>query len=223
MHLSKETIKYRRSLLLQHAKAASGILHLGAHKGQEAKGYDRLGKKVVWVEAIPRIHEVLSDNIKPYAKQRALCALLSSVNGRQYKFNISNNFHGVSSSIFEFGEYSEGENTLWPDQNLHMVCHITLPSIRLDDLLASNDIASKDYDFWVLDLQGAEKLALQGSREALKNCKAIYAEVSTVEVYKNAVLWTDLKNWLAEKNFFPLWEPEIKHDDVLFVHKTDID
>jgi hypothetical protein len=34
----------------------SGILHLGAHRGSEAPIYDWLGKKVIWVEANPRIY-----------------------------------------------------------------------------------------------------------------------------------------------------------------------
>ena len=70
---------------------------------------------------------------------------------------------GVSSSIFQFGPYGSGERTLWPDLNLNMESEITLPMIRLDTLLKGNDLEVENYDYWVVDLQGAEKLALDGA------------------------------------------------------------
>ena len=161
----------------------------------------------------------MSNNIKKYENQIALCALLSNKNGKQYRFNISNNNFGASSSIFEFGEYAVGDKSLWPDHNLGMINSITLPSVRLHNLLINNDINSKDYDFWVVDLQGAEHLALKGAGPLLLDCKALLVEVSQVEVYKGGVLSFELDSWLIKNGFFPLWEAEGGHDDVLYVRK----
>ena len=38
---------------------ASGVLHLGAHYGQEAAQYAAFGLPVVWVEADPKAHRKL--------------------------------------------------------------------------------------------------------------------------------------------------------------------
>jgi hypothetical protein len=99
---------------------------------------------------------------------------------------------------------------------------LTLSTTRLDTLFNKNKLSSCDYDFWIVDLQGAELLALQGAGELLKSCIAIYIEISKVEIYKGGVLWSELLKWLASKGFIPLWQPENAHDDVLFYNKQQL-
>ncbi len=196
---------------------ASGILHLGAHFGQEAATYAQYDKPVLWVEALPHIYASLEKNIQQYHKQRALCALLGNRDGEQKKFYVSNNMHGVSSSMFPFGEHGSGDKSLWPQLKLAMEGSVTLSTIRLDTLMYRNDIDVADYDFWIVDLQGAELLALQGAGELLSRCNAMYVEISTVDVYRGGVLWPELRQWLIEAGFTAVWEPTMKHDDVLLV------
>lgn len=200
--------------------SASGVLHLGAHEGQERDKYRALDLPVLWVEANPSTFEALLSNIKSYKNQRALCALLADTDGRQEEFHISNNHRGVSSSMFHFGQFGEGDRSLWPDQNLTMLNHITLTTSQLDSVLSDNAIDAANYDFWVLDLQGAELLALKGASQSVKTCKAILAEASTVEVYKGGVLWEELSQALSQLGFSPLWRPCREHDDILFVRNN---
>lgn len=207
----------RSELLYQYKKRASGILHLGAHLGQEASEYASLGKSVVWVEAMPEVYGQLAKNLQSFPGQRALCALLADEDGAEKIFYVSNNSDGVSSSVFPFGDFGSGSSSLWPELGLAMVDQMTLRTWRLDTLLRRNDIYAQNFDFWVVDLQGAELLMLKGSGDLLKSCRALYVEVSTVEVYEGGVLWPDLAAWLDRHGFMPLWQPESKHDDVLFV------
>jgi hypothetical protein len=148
--------------------------------------------------------------------------LLTDRDNVSHTFNISNNLDGVSSSIFEFGKYSEGEKTLWPKHNLHMVSSINLLSARLDTLIESNNIDIVQYNFWIVDLQGAELLALRGAEKSLKNCDMLYVEVSLDEVYKGGVLYPELLNYLNEQGFTPAFEPRKIHDDILFIRKKVI-
>jgi FkbM family methyltransferase len=217
------TSEIRESFINQFMSRAKGILHLGAHKGQERTTYYKLGKPVVWIEALPQIHAHLKKNIQSYSNQQALCAVLGNKNGVQTKFHISNNANGVSSSIFPFGEHGNGDKSLWPSLRLKMVDSITLPMIRLDTLLSANNILAENYDFWVVDLQGAELLALQGAGNLMQTCTALYTEVSTVDVYQGGVLWPELGHWLDQTGFTPLWWPDKQHDMVLFVHKAGED
>ena len=90
----------------------SGILHLGAHRGSESAVYEYFGKKVIWVEANPKIFLDLQINIKKYLFQDAFCCLLSNTDNSKIEFNISNN-DGASSSIFKFGELSEGKKKVF--------------------------------------------------------------------------------------------------------------
>jgi FkbM family methyltransferase len=207
----------RAAKIREHQARATGILHLGAHTGQEREVYRELGKPVVWVEANPEIFPVLQSNITSIPHHSALCALLGDTDGKEQTFHISNNFEGVSSSVFPFGEYAAGERSLWPELDLKMVSTMTLPMVRLDTLLSANNLDARDYNFWVLDLQGAEMLALAGAGQSLLHCRCLLAEVSEKEVYRGGADYQDLQRHLATAGLFPAWEPHLPHDDVLFV------
>jgi len=211
----------RAALLQWFLQRANGVLHLGAHVGSEVKRYAEQKKRVLWVEAAPHTYSMLATELEKYPSQRAFCALLGDRDGVQMTFYISNNAGGASSSIFQFGEYGSGKKSLWPEQKLSMVDRQTLPMIRLDTLLRSNGVDVTQYDLWVLDLQGAELLALKGAGDLLQHCRALLVEVSTIEVYRGGVLWPELRQYLADAGFVPLWGPDRPHDDVLFVHGTE--
>ena len=217
LNLPDDIMGFRCSKIHEHQMAATGILHLGAHMGQERETYRALGKPVVWVEANPEVFVLLNNNIAQIPGQKALCALLGETDGRPQSFHISNNTEGVSSSIFPFGDYAAGEKSLWPELDLQMVATLTLPEVRLDTLLGSNGIRPEEYNFWGLDLQGSEVHALAGAEKSLAHCRALLAEVSEVEIYRGAPLYQDLKSHLASAGFSPAWEPHLPHDDVLFV------
>ena len=72
------------------------------------------------------------------------------------------------------------------------------------------------YDHWIIDLQGAELLALKGAENSLKHCKSMSIEVSTVDIYQGGVLWAELKEWLNKHNFYQSNKPNNIHTDILF-------
>ena len=76
---------------------ASGILHIGAHRGSEAAVYDWFKKKVLWVEAIPEIFIDLNDHISRFYNQKAVCALLGDKNDKKVDFFLANNDRANSS------------------------------------------------------------------------------------------------------------------------------
>lgn len=212
-----------RDRAMQHAMLrANGVLHLGAHKGLEAPKYEVLGRSVLWVEALPDIFETLKANLEPYPNQNCVNHVVSDTDGEEVDFFRSNNSDGVSSSMFNFGKFGSGPDSLWPKQNLEMVESTKLTSRTLDSLANEGIIDPKTYDFWVLDIQGAELKALRGAKESLRNVRAVFVEVSTVEVYEGGALWADIENFLTGEGFVALWAPIQEHDDVLFVNENVI-
>jgi FkbM family methyltransferase len=196
-----------------------GVLHIGANEALEAEAYG--DRPVVWFEANPELLSGLQQHIAPFPNQRAFCALLGD-SRREVDFHIASN-RGVSSSLFEFGPYSAGRESLWPDLNLRMQRTIRLEMQTLDALLAQKYIDAAAYDRWVLDVQGAELLVLRGATDSLRHCKIISVEVSTVEVYRGGVQYTELKDYLRPLGFVPLAEPDrlgIQHGDVMFIHRS---
>ena len=191
-----------------------GVLHLGAHKGEEADIYQWLGKKVIWVEALPKVFDQLKDNLYFYSNQEAYCLLLGDMDNIKKSFYISNN-DSVSSSLFKFSK-----NTLdrkyFPEQKLEIKNEIILEMSKLDTFVKKNNIDISSYNHWIVDLQGSELLALKGAENSLEFCDSLLIEISKVDIYENGVLWPELKNWLIKRNFYPVTEPLENHTDVLF-------
>ena len=201
--------------LINEVYNSTGIIHMGAHRGGEAPIYDWFQKKVIWIEANPKIFNDLNQNIQEYYNQKAYNYLLSNVDNELKEFNISNN-DGASSSIFKFGNLSIGNESQWKERNLKMVDVIKLKSISLDTFVEENKIDIELYNHWVLDLQGAELLVLNGAENSLKKCKSIFIEVSQGEVYKDGAQWNEIKSFLHKKNFKNSWDIEGSHTSVLF-------
>jgi FkbM family methyltransferase len=195
----------------------AGVLHIGAHEAAEARFYR--DKSVIWVEANPELMPGLERNIAPFPNQRAYCALLGDAE-RDIAFHIASNC-GASSSVFAFGPYSSGAQSLWPDDDLRMQKSIRLSMQMLDHFIACHAIDVRRYDHWVLDVQGAELLVLKGAINSLTLCKVISTEISTVEVYKDGALYPEIRKFLAGFGFTPLVEPHslsMQHGDITFVH-----
>lgn len=195
----------------------SGVFHLGAHRGSEASVYEWFGKKVIWVEANPKIHFDLKINIKKYINQISYCNLITDKIGKEYKFNISNN-DSASSSIFQFGELSVGKKNLWPQKKaLKFIDSIILYSTTIDNFVYKNSINIKGYNHWVLDLQGSELLALKGAHNSLQYCKSIMIEVSEGEVYKNSPQYKEILKFLKTYDFKPATKIISQHCNLLFI------
>jgi len=218
--LADDVRRRRDEVAARVLQQANGVLHLGAHWGEEAGTYAAAGKPVLWVEALPAAYEHLVRHVAAYSNQRTVCALLGDVDGVRRRFHVSNNHAGVSSSLFDFGPYASGERSLWPDLELAMQESLDLTMVTLDTLVRELGVDPVMHDYWVLDLQGAEKLALLGARASLGACQALHVEVSQVEVYQGGVLWPDLRRYLEEQGFGCAWEPELAHDDVLFCRRS---
>lgn len=205
-------------LLELFASWSSGILHIGGHLGQESHWYSDLGKPVVWLEAMPDAVSIIEEITRHYPNQRVYQACLTNVDDQIVQFNVSSNNSGASSSLFQFGSASVGKASMWPELNLEMSRVLSLRTVTLDTLMMSNAIPIQKYDHWILDVQGAESLVIQGATESLKSCRSLVVEASSIEVYEGGAQWIDVKELLQESGFTPLWEC-LGHMDVLFVRK----
>ena len=212
IHISKGYVNQKPNLdVITSIHNSNGIIHMGAHRGGEAPIYDWFQKKTIWIEANPKIIPDLKDNISQYPHQKVVHALIGEKDDENFEFYISNN-DAASSSIYQFGK----DNA---DQNLKMENKINIKSQKFDSIIEKEKIEISDYNFWVIDLQGSELLALKGALKSLKKCKSILVEISKNEYYLDAVKWDELKSFLNENNFFQKWEPIEAHTDVLFVKK----
>lgn len=197
--------------LLKRMHECKGIIHMGAHRGTEAAVYDWFHKPVVWLEANPHIIKELEDHVSQYPNQKVINSLIGSSDETVTNFNISNN-DAASSSVFQFGKDLKSKK-------LKMVNSIKLKSKKFDTLIKEYSIDISNYDFWVLDLQGSELMALHGAQGSLKKCNSLLIEVSKDDQYLNAPRWEDIKKFLYQLDFQPNEELEDTHSDILFLKR----
>ena len=194
---------------------SDGILHFGAHRGKEAAVYNWFNKKVLWIEANPLIFEDLNDNVKLYHEQNALNLLLGDINKKNVDFYLSNKDSSCSSIFDLSNEVKVGK--LWKEHDVRMINKIKLDMIRFDDAVTEYNINLKDYNHWLVDLQGSEIQFLKGAVKSINYCRSIMIEISKKKFYtKDSTTWDELKKFLLEKGFSNTKEPTLEHCDILF-------
>ena len=197
---------------------SNGVLHIGAHRGSERFVYDWLGKKVIWVEANPKIFNELKKNLIEFKYQESYKALLHSKSGELIDFFLSSN-DNAASSIYDFSKDFK-ENKLFfqnKKRNIEMINKVKLKTSSLDDLIFENNIEIKKFNHWIIDVQGAELEVLKGALNALKFCDSITVEVSTEGFYDKGSKYNEVKEFLNDLDFKATKDPKRNHEDVVFV------
>jgi FkbM family methyltransferase len=170
---------------------ATGVIHIGAHLGQEAEAYHKHGLKVIWIEANRKIWQQLKQNVLKYTGTISINACISDTDGDIVPFNISNN-EGQSSSLFEFGTHTQAH------PGIIFTERTRLHTMRVDTVLKERNINPEEYDFVNIDIQGAELLALKGMD--LSHIRYAYLEVNEKELYKGIPLIKEIDDYLLMFN-----------------------
>jgi FkbM family methyltransferase len=185
---------------------SKGVLHIGAHVGNECHDYAARGKHVLWVEADPLTFKDLEMNISQYKMQSAYNLLLGDHEENVNFFRASNG--SQSSSMFRFSN----KNT-FKDVSTSEV--LTLTMCRLDSKLNADEVVN--FDHWVIDVQGAELLVLRGAGELISLCRTLFIECSKSDYYEGGVQWEEIHDYLSSKGFRYFTLPKnINHMNVVF-------
>ena len=178
--LSKLYAKYRIK--------SKGVLHIGAHWGEEFHEYTRFGMtNQIWVEADPDTYKTLVNKIGGYSGVHCVNACISDVNGEEVTFNVSNN-DGQSSSILEFGTHAQ----VHPE--VKYVRSFTTTTRRLDDMFTG----LSGINFLACDCQGNELKVLKGMGSLLDGIQYAYLEVNKKETYQGCALVEEIDAFLMD-------------------------
>jgi len=167
----------------------NGILHVGAHRGQEVEEYVSRSPRVMLIEPSDAAFSHLLAHYGSTPGVTLVNAAAGSTTGPTLLYIASND--GQSSSL------------LRPLDHLIQVPSVTFNSaervdvIRLDDLLEPNH----DCNFWVLDTQGSEHDVLQGGAASLRNVDFVFAEINRAELYAGCAQVMDLDAFLHATGF----------------------
>jgi FkbM family methyltransferase len=167
----------------------NGVLHVGAHLGEEANEYENFGwLPAIWVEAQPKLVKNLSKKLlKP--NHRIIEAAIWNENDVELMLNIASN--SQSSSLLKFGSHSIS----YPD--IEYVERIKVRTKRLDLVITPEEMPN----FINLDIQGVELPAIQSLGLLIQKVDYIYVEVNRKEVYVGCTKVADLDKHLSDEGF----------------------
>ena len=185
-------------------KCRKGVIHIGAHRCEEEHQYAQF-PKVLWIDG--------NDDLCAQYPQ-IVNAIIADEDGKNVNFHVTNN-DAMSSSILELKEHLQEH----PD--CHAVKTVPKTTITLDTLLVNLEHKHTDFDMLVMDIQGAELLALKGAAETLKHINVIVTEVNTKELYKDCVLLPDLDMFLNDRGFVRIQTDMTQHGwgDAIYVRR----
>jgi FkbM family methyltransferase len=184
------------------------IIHIGANEGQESDMYYNKGNpKVIFIEAHPGILPRLIDRISKYENQKAIQALVTDVDGKEYDFFYDKNNAGQSCSLFDFHLHKK----MFP--RVTMAGTIKLIGKTLPTILKENNINLDEYKRINMDVEGAELLVLKGASSILHNFETIILEASNFESRIGQPFLKDIDEFMLSHNFVASTKRKIHHAD----------
>jgi FkbM family methyltransferase len=170
----------------------NGVFHIGAYECEELELYNRLGvnsEDVVWIDANSyKVKQAIERGIP-----NVYTAVITDTDDKDIEFNITNNIH--SSSVLELGTH------LQEHPEVVYVNKIQVKSITIDTFFKRNNIDASKYNFWNIDIQGAELMALKGSVDSIENVDVILVEVNENELYIDCALIGEIDTFLSQYKF----------------------
>jgi FkbM family methyltransferase len=168
----------------------NGVLHVGAHEGEEHQVYhDNNCGSVIWVEMMPLKAAELAEKYRDDPSVTVINAACWDVDGEKLRVFEANN--GQSTSLLE------PEHHLEAHPEVSFSKGIAISTSRLDKILPS-DAA---FDFLNIDIQGAELRALRGLGARLNQLRWIYTEVNVRPLYAGCALLSELDDFMRSSGF----------------------
>lgn len=189
----------------------SGVVHVGAHLGEEANAYISFNwVPVFWLEAQPELAKQLRERL-PSQEHKVIQAAVWNVNDSVLNLHLASN--SQSSSLLEFGSHS----TDYPDITYTDVFPVLTK--RLDALITPKEMPN----FINIDIQGVEMQAIEGLGDLIENLDYIFVEVNRREVYVNCTKVWELDEYLMRRDFKRVvtrWYFKQGWGDALYVRNT---
>jgi FkbM family methyltransferase len=183
-------------LLRTHGISVRGLVHVGAHEGEELPAYRQIGDfPIALIEAHPGVHDRLAAIV---AGQVNVTTVHAAVSDREGPVTLHVNINDHCNSLLPIGTLSR----LLPD--MIECATVDVPGRTLDGLFAewrAGGAAIADANVLVSDIQGAELMALRGGQSTLPQFDAVVLEVSFDELYAGCAQVEDIDRFMSGAGF----------------------
>jgi len=170
--------------------AIKGVIHIGAHSGQEYNAYALQGiSEMVFFEPINSNFRELVKHIPRDSHIKAFNVALGNKTGIVDMFVETAN-HGMSCSVLE------------PGTHLNQYPNITFDTKETVSMFRLDDMNLKPvYNMINIDVQGYELEVFKGAINTLEHIDIIYSEINLEQVYKGCVQVDELDLFLGLYGF----------------------
>lgn len=182
---------------LDQLTPVDGVVHVGAHEGQEVDAYVARGASlVVLVEPNPDACRVLRERYRDRPEVRVIEAAAFDAE-RPVKLLVHTSRGGSTepASVLALGRFKEIVPTL------ETPTEIEVEAAPLDVLLAREGLEPERFQLLNVDVQGAELHVLRGAERLLAAVSAVLAEVHVVELYAGGADEQAVDACLADRGF----------------------
>ena len=167
----------------------TGVIHIGAHYGEENGVYNQLKiKNRIYFEPNSKNFNILKQNIGE-------------------KYNLINKALGNDNKkmtmFVETANSGQSNSLLKPMLHLYQYPHIQFTETEEVEMVRMDDMGLdlSNYNFSNIDVQGYELEVFKGAEKTLNNIDYVMSEINRDEVYENCARIEELINFLSPYGF----------------------
>jgi FkbM family methyltransferase len=162
-----------KDIIQKYNMNISGVIHIGAHYGEEVPNYVSSGiREIVLFEPLKENFDTLKKNISHF----------TSSNIRKHQVALGNENKTITMNLSSNG--LESSSILKPKRHLELYPGIVFDRIEEVELQKLDDYNCSKCNFINMDVQGYELEVLKGAKETLSHIDYVYCEVNKSEIYE---------------------------------------
>jgi len=166
-----------------------GIVHIGAHYGEEIQEYVDNGiQKITVFEPLSQNFDILSERMQ-------------EVNADIQGYQVALGSQKGTATMHLSSNEAQSSSILKPKQHLELHPDVFFEGTEDVEVSLLDEYDVGDANFINIDVQGYELEVFKGSTETLKQIDYIYCEVNRDEVYEGAPMVEELDEFLGEYGF----------------------
>lgn len=192
----------------------SGVIHVGAHIGQEYNSYTETFGNINthWFEPLEDVFDNLRINLFHKSKVKL------------YNFGLGEKVEEVEMFV-DSGNDGQSSSILKPKKHTEQFPHIKFENsnkrkIKVDRL---DNFDISDSNMLVLDTQGFELNVLKGSTRTLEKIDYIFTEFNTIEMYESCPTLHDIDSFLENFGFerVETWYTDSNWGDAFYLKRNN--
>jgi FkbM family methyltransferase len=188
----------------------AGIIHIGAHYGEEIGDYIDNGiKDIILFEPLSDNFNILEKNVKN---------LNANIVGHQVALGSTPG----NATMYVSSNEKQSSSILKPKVHLTHHPNVSFPSTEIVEVKTLDQFETSNFNFINMDVQGYELEVLKGASKTLMHIDYVYCEVNRDEVYENNAFIEQIDEYLSQYNLVRVetdWSGGI-WGDALYVKTT---